>query len=623
MSQTCPIHTSRCALLSLFLLVTAGSGKATPSYEIVAEKDQPAPAPAGGSDSTYNDFNSLASISSSGDITMAGVAVDLPSPDFRGAFWYRAAAASTVELLARTEEPATGVSPSANFSSIASPITPVGPVNSLGDGAFLAGIPGTISSGADLGIWLGKPGALTKVALGNEAAAVIGGGALYEEIHPPVLSDSGSLAFRTELQGTGVDGSNNVAIYAGTPGALTLVAREGSTAPGLPAGTHFSTLHDPLIDPTGQVCFCATTNGATFTSGYWAGPPAGITPIVLQGDAAPGLSAGTTLGSLDAIECRPAWNGTQVAFSNFVDDNGTDRIGIWAGAPGSLTLIAATGVTAPGMSIALSPSTSSFSGGMIGNPVVSASGHMAFRARLDTADPGVTGSDDDVIFYGPIGNVQPLLREGDLMPGTTRTLSSLGFFDAFEMGPDGSLAFEVSTSPGVFQDEIWVARPDTSIVPLALNGQLISAGGGDWVVDGANFVNSGAVSSFVDRTGHNGSDGRPGAFGPNGQFVFMATIAPASGGGNRQAIVLANLDGAPPSLLAPGIRIIAGVPGAQDVRIELETITGQDYSVYRYDDFPSSATRISGPTAGTGGTLNIDDTGALLDARRFYYAEAE
>ncbi|MEM9079768.1 MAG: hypothetical protein AAGC74_03645 [Verrucomicrobiota bacterium] len=238
-------------------------------------------------------------------------------------------------------------------------------------------------------------------------------------------------------------------------------------------------------------------------------------------------------------------------------------------------------------------------------------------------DPGVTSSDDDVIFYGPIGNVQPLLREGDPVPGDpSRTVGSLSLFDAFEMGSDGSLAFEFSTSPSVFQGEIWIARPDNSIVPLALHDQVITIDGEDWTIDGADFANSGAVSFIIDRTGRNGTDGRPSALGSNGQFVFMANMALNSGGSNRQVLVLADLEGSTP-LIVPSLTIQTGLPNPDDLRISFETETGQDYSVYRCPTLNGTPTQISGPTPGTGTTVNVDDTDALLDPKNFYYSETE
>lgn len=55
-------------------------------------------------------------------------------------------------------------------------------------------------------------------------------------------------------------------------------------------------------------------------------------------------------------------------------------------------------------------SSVALNGSIVGIRVLSASGHIAFRAKLDAAN-------DDVLFYGPVGNVALLLREGDPVPG--------------------------------------------------------------------------------------------------------------------------------------------------------------------------------------------------------------
>jgi hypothetical protein len=197
------------------------------------------------------------------------------APTIRGGIWKIAGGTSPITAIARSEDPAPGVVPVANFVSLASSISPTGPVNSTGTTAFL----GHTSTSLE-GIWTGTTSALTLVALEDGAATAtgIGAGVTYRDLNPPALNDSASLAFHARLDGTGISGTNEFVILAGSASSLNVVAQEGSLAPGAATGTTFNgDFLDPLIDAAGNVCFKATTQGPSpdfdLGTGIWAGPP--------------------------------------------------------------------------------------------------------------------------------------------------------------------------------------------------------------------------------------------------------------------------------------------------------------------------------------------------------------
>ena len=73
----------------------------------------------------------------------------------------------------------------------------------------------------------------------------------------PVLNNAGRIAFAaTLMQDPGVVfASNDTGLWSDGGGALALIAREGSAAPGGPAGALFRRAADPVINSSGAVAF--------------------------------------------------------------------------------------------------------------------------------------------------------------------------------------------------------------------------------------------------------------------------------------------------------------------------------------------------------------------------------
>jgi hypothetical protein len=83
----------------------------------------------------------------------------------------------------------------------------------------------------------------TLVARRGDSAPGVSGGATFSDLHNPGLNTAGQIAFRADLTGTGIDGTNDRGIWAtDSTGTLQLVARRGDpieVAPG-----DFRTLSD-------------------------------------------------------------------------------------------------------------------------------------------------------------------------------------------------------------------------------------------------------------------------------------------------------------------------------------------------------------------------------------------
>lgn len=104
---------------------------------------------------------------------------------------------------------------------------PTGPViNGAGEVAFIASLFNTTTSQLSSGVFVGTPGSLQPVAVQGTAAP--GGGTFsFLDGLPPVLNDAGQVAFITNLTGAGVNSTNDTTLFAGAPGELLKIVREG------------------------------------------------------------------------------------------------------------------------------------------------------------------------------------------------------------------------------------------------------------------------------------------------------------------------------------------------------------------------------------------------------------
>src|SRR5262249_45739895 len=117
------------------------------------------------------------------------------------------------------------------------------------------------------------------------------------------------------------------------------VAVNHDAAP-LPGSPQYSFLNsNPFIDGAGNAVFAAGVQG--FASGcIFRGPPGALQPVLLTGDAAPGLGPGVTVQSLSGfVYGTPAG---QVVMQGTVAGpgyTGSNNYMGWIGAPGGLQLL--------------------------------------------------------------------------------------------------------------------------------------------------------------------------------------------------------------------------------------------------------------------------------------------
>jgi hypothetical protein len=196
--------------------------------------------------------------------------------------------------------------------------------NATSNYAFAASTSAT-NDNENSGIWIHRQGTRYRVAVENTRPQGTAAGVVYGDLAgiKVALNNQDEIAFRAGLRGTGVTDANNMGIWAGTGGDLSLVAREGGSAVGSP-GTTFSFLGGHLLNNAGDVAFGAILEGSGVVSsndsGIWATRQGNLSIVAREGDSyevAPGL-----IRTVIEFKSGLAFNDSgQVAFlARFSDD---------------------------------------------------------------------------------------------------------------------------------------------------------------------------------------------------------------------------------------------------------------------------------------------------------------
>jgi hypothetical protein len=404
------------------------------------------------------------------------------------------------------------------------------------------------SAGGSQGIWSSGPGSSALIARVGEQAAGVPAGVVYAAldfgIPDFVLNDAGQAAFSAYLTGSGVDVSNRVGIWAQRQGGLELVGRQGTHAPGTPDGVNFVGMYGPALNKFGQTAFLGALTGsgvdATNNFGLWSEGSGSLTLVARQGSQAPGMPDGAVFGGGFSLG-GPAFNNAgQTAFASFVTGGGVDSTnsgGIWLGASGSLALVARSGSPAPGTPTGVNFATIS---GHV--PALNDAGQLAFKAALTGA--GVNSTNNFGLWSGAPGSLELIARTGDHAPGTEDGVVFRSFTNVVDnTGPGwmlnaaGQTAFNAQLigSDGVSAGSgIWATDRSGVLQLVARRGDLLEVAPGDFrTITGVTFV----VDRFANPTGN--SDGEPSAFNNLGQLAFLAGFTDGTSGifvSNRVAV---------------------------------------------------------------------------------------
>ena len=279
-----------------------------------------------------------------------------------------------------------------------------------------------ISDGNDSGLWTNFKGSPAVLVREGAKAPGTRNGELFDTLTSALMSanSSGQLAFLTLLKQTSaVTTANQSGIWMWDGAQLALVARGGDQAPGTPAGSVFSHPGAPLLRDSMLVfqATLATSAGGVTTSndtGVWLLENGAITLLAREGSAAPGAPSGAVFHALPA---RLAGNdaGDLLFPAVLRTGNGVDTSndgGLWARSPSTgnaLTLIAREGLQAP-----QAPTGAVFT--TFGAALVSGGGREAFIGNLLEGKGSVTPENDRGLWMrATTGGINLVLREGDMV----------------------------------------------------------------------------------------------------------------------------------------------------------------------------------------------------------------
>lgn len=261
------------------------------------------------------------------------------------------------------------------------------------------------SNYANLGIYVGSGGSLTKIA-GNETGSPF----LDFNNSNPWINTSGTVAFRADLRASGAG------IFSGNGGAVATIVDSG-----------FGYLGNPAMNDAGTVAFWGRTNAGA--EGIFASSGGAIQTIA------------DTSGEFSSFGALPTINvGGAVAFQAYRDDNSN---GIFLAKGGVITTIAdsngAFGNFYPGASI-------------------NNNGTVVFEGFLKTGDGG--------IFTGPDPITNKVIAVGDSLFGGIVT--NVAFLHGLNNNNDVAFVYRLDTKVnGIFVEGLAIASPRTVLANIS------------------------------------------------------------------------------------------------------------------------------------------------------------
>ena len=458
--RLCTVIFNGFAVLVASTLVNA----ATLTFETIAlEGDSIPGAPVG---TTFGFFNSVASLNNQGEVALntiltgAGVAPTNNQAIFSNA-------GGTSSLVVREGDIAP-VSEGSVFFSALSFSDPA--LNSQGEITFQADLTGDgVNLVNNRAIFTGGTGALSLVARTGDAVPGAEGTVLFT-FNSISLNDQGEVAFGAVLTNAegmrGVNSRNNEGIFSNVGSTLSLLVREGDTAPGAGEGVFFVSLGDPALNNQGQIAFVTDLDGPSVTnpndSAIFSDFEGELSIVVRAGDTAPVAGEGVYFDSFS----NPALNDQgEIAFQAALEGDGvtfSNRQAIFSDVGGTLSLVVREGDAAPGTQDGVFFD-------FLADPVLNNQGDVFIEANL--TGPGL-GFGDTGIFVKSDGELSLLLLEGDIIDFgdgdlatiNALTLSNNGFNDL------GQIAFFATLSDG--RSGMFLATPDGIVAPVPLPAAL-------------------------------------------------------------------------------------------------------------------------------------------------------
>jgi hypothetical protein len=283
------------------------------------------------------------------------------------------------------------------------------------------------------------------------------GGAIFSGFGQVSMNGLGDIAFNAGLTG----GTSSGGVFLFSSGNISAVVLIGQPA----AGTNgvFSGFSSPVVNNSGDIAFWAGITGGKSSSGIFLHSNGRLLPVAIAGQVVPG----TRFGFISFVN-HSLNNSGEVAFTakTFTPESGNSRA-IFLYSEGKISaLILPDQKLTEGTRVFLPDF-----------PSLNDTGSMAFVNLVSVAPRGVTSGDG--IYLWSNGTVLPIVRRGQITPGTTGVFHpSLGKGMARpSLNTKGSVVFAGSISGGHANEGLFLAA-GSSVIPLTLTGNPIPGGGG-------------------------------------------------------------------------------------------------------------------------------------------------
>ncbi|MBX3386305.1 MAG: hypothetical protein KF768_07025 [Phycisphaeraceae bacterium] len=371
------------------------------------------------------------------------------------------------------------------------------------------------------------PGAPVNVNYGNFDSA-------QTNFSQPLVNDSGNVAFRSYLRGTGVNQNNDSGLWTGAPNSPQLLIREGASV-GLTgfSSAFYGTFFGFSMNRHGQVAFNSMLTGAGTNfqtdQGIFSLGPNGNFAIAREGQGAPG-AAGAQFGGAgmgnDIFD--PVINDSgKVAFRSVLRGSVStaNNSGVWAGTPGVanfLQLVQRENNLVPGLT---NIRYGSFDDVQASDPALNANGKLAMMVLL--TGTGVNTTNNTAVVFGDALEIV-VARKGDQIPDQAAGLVFGAFNDGFGVAPamndKDQLAFLGSlVGPGVDASNdraIFGYDPSFGVRTLVREGDQLEVEPGDLRT----------IADLFFVAGSGGEDGKARTLNDNAQITFAATFTDGSAG---------------------------------------------------------------------------------------------
>lgn len=474
-------------------------------------------------------------------------------------------------------------------------------INAAGDVVFIATLAGDgVTSDNDTGIWVYRHGILSLVAREGNQVPDMSTGVVYSQFGDsssssdstldPHLSDSGRIAFKAELRGSGIDTLNDGALFTEQDGTVSLVLQERVTElPDHPGVLFGQRSNDGIwgsqpihMTRDGQVILKISANAYVSGSGFREWATIRETDGVLDtwfyhGDPVPGYPDATFIGALFDTEVsrdgyiadsrlnseedlvgfdHALWSdrsGTQEAIypegtpqypeyggAYLQATNALGRVAIQTrSADGWEAILWSEGMYGIALEIAetggLAPGTQSVFDLLSVHTVMADSGTLALNTWLEH-DAYTNGTNDRGIWINRSGTLLELsLRTGDPVPGRPDLLIA----DLDQMYINASDRLAVLGTASDSQEVLWL-QDDNGDYQLIAKG--VDAGNEfDVFGDGSDLrlILDIVTDSKVGSTG----DARRNVINDNGDITFRLKFIDGSEGIFVTAAVAGDVDG--------------------------------------------------------------------------------